>query len=139
MLRALLVVGATLVIMGVGLMTVASAGEKVTICHETGSESNPTVLITVDRHAWENGHSIHNRHHGDHLGPPCSEETPTPTLCADDEERLQDGSCQVVYPPEDFPPKDTPTVTPVGSSVDQAPTPVPSVPVAFPSSGGAPK
>ncbi len=27
---------------------------------------------------------------------------PTPTPCADDEERLPDGICQVVYPPEEF-------------------------------------
>jgi hypothetical protein len=37
-------------------------GEKVTICHRTGSDSNPYVEITISVNAWE------NNGHGDHDG-----------------------------------------------------------------------
>jgi hypothetical protein len=38
-------------------------GHKVTICHHTSSETNPTVTITVDEHSWP----AHQRH-GDTVG-----------------------------------------------------------------------
>jgi ABC-type sugar transport system substrate-binding protein len=53
-----------------GLMTAGPAaaqyeyGEKVTICHRTGSAKNPFVTITVS----ENAMDAHLRH-GDTLGP----------------------------------------------------------------------
>lgn len=38
---------------------------KVTICHATGSETNPYVEITISQNGWDNGHSKH----GDDLNP----------------------------------------------------------------------
>ena len=76
------------------------------------------------------------------------EPTPQPTPCADDEERLEDGTCQVVYPPEEFrhkpepqrddslyppPPNVNPSPTPIASSTSQAPHPL-----TLPSTGGEP-
>lgn len=48
---------------------------KVTICHQTGSTTNPTVEITVDIAAAQ----AHLDHHGDVIGP-CPE-TPGPVPC----------------------------------------------------------
>lgn len=43
----------------------SSGGEKITICHATGSETNPYVPITVDLHAL-NGHAgAHHQHEED--------------------------------------------------------------------------
>ena len=76
------------------------------------------------------------------------EPTPRPTPCADNEERLEDGTCQVVYPPEEFrhkpepqrddslyppPPNVNPSPTPIASSTSQAPQPL-----TLPSTGGEP-
>lgn len=81
---------------------------------------------------------------------PTPTSTPTPTPCADNEEHLEDDSCQVTYPPEEFPPKITPTPTPRRDhtlyppppSVDPIPTPPassisqPPLPQAMPDTGG---
>jgi hypothetical protein len=45
----------------------ANGQDKVTICHRTGSESNPFVVITIARAGWENGHS---KHEGDRIIQP---------------------------------------------------------------------
>lgn len=58
---------------------------------------------------------------------------PTPASCADDEERLTDGTCQFVPPLEEFPPKATPTLEPVASSVVQPPV------SDFPNTGSGPE
>ena len=59
------------------LSTVAVANDdKVTICHHTGSQTNPTVTITVSENAWE----AHQKH-GDTRGP-CPESTAKPTQSA---------------------------------------------------------
>lgn len=42
----------------------AGADDKVTVCHATGSATNPWVVITIDRAGWENGHS---KHEGDFI------------------------------------------------------------------------
>src|SRR3990172_5960992 len=44
---------------------------------------------------------------------PTATDTPTVVPCADNEERWEDGTCHVVFPPEEPTPKFTPTVTPV--------------------------
>ena len=48
--------------------------DKVTICHHTGSQSNPTVTITVSENAWE----AHQKH-GDTRGPCPGTQPPVPT------------------------------------------------------------
>ncbi len=88
---------------------------------------------------------------------PTPTPTPAPTPCEDNEERLPDGTCRVVHPPECIPwpddeapwsgwpcvasptpmpsPSPTPTPTPVA---DLTPTPTAPVPVTFPDTGGEP-
>ncbi len=65
---------------GVAGTTSAEPLEKVTICHRTGSESNPWVVITISGNAWSDpGHVPHNPGHfpdSDHVvdpGTPASE------------------------------------------------------------------
>lgn len=44
----------------VGTASAEPAG-KVTICHRTGSESNPWVVVTISENAWSDpGHMQHN-------------------------------------------------------------------------------
>lgn len=49
--------------------TVSHADHKVTICHKTGSATNPYVEITVDYHALKNGHTAAK---GDIIPAPAS-------------------------------------------------------------------
>jgi hypothetical protein len=50
------------------LAPAAFAGQDmVTLCHNTGSETNPWEIITVSRNSWEhdlhaNGHALHGDH-----------------------------------------------------------------------------
>lgn len=50
-------------ILSLGQPSVASAksnsGKKITICHATGSDTNPFVEITISKNGWENGHKDH--------------------------------------------------------------------------------
>lgn len=41
------------------------AGDKVTVCHATGSNTNPYVELNISVNGWNHGHSHHN---GDFLG-----------------------------------------------------------------------
>ena len=69
-------IAAILLVIALAIPTMAKQDHKVTICHHTGSESNPTVTITVDTHAWP----AHEKH-GDTLGAcPVVEPTPEPTV-----------------------------------------------------------
>ncbi len=52
----------------------ADGDHKVTICHVTGSERNPWVVITIDRSAWDgegaNDHTHHEKNgRSDHVLP----------------------------------------------------------------------
>jgi hypothetical protein len=68
------VIGATLAALAVGGLGVlsASAGQgnepQVTLCHATGSTTNPYVTITVDQSAVFNNGVVPNGH-GTHTGP----------------------------------------------------------------------
>lgn len=62
----------------VALMLAASVpafatNDKVTICHHTGSETNPTVTIEISTSAW-----AAHQEHGDTQGP-CPTASPTQT------------------------------------------------------------
>ena len=37
----------------------SNGNKKITICHATGSESNPFVEITISKKGWVNGHQDH--------------------------------------------------------------------------------
>jgi hypothetical protein len=73
-----LLIAAAVPIFGVVGTTSAAPEEKVTICHRTGSESNPWVVITISGNAWSDpGHMPHNPfNYDDHVvnpGTPASE------------------------------------------------------------------
>jgi hypothetical protein len=71
-------------------------GDKVYVCHATGSESNPYEVVEVDKDAWDEHESAHSDHEDDFLyegsaeNPKDDEEwcenpttptaTPTPTV-----------------------------------------------------------
>lgn len=60
---AVAVVGAISTTPGLATPPGAGGDHKVTICHVTGSERNPWVIITVDRAAWDgDGANDHTRH-----------------------------------------------------------------------------
>lgn len=66
-----------LLVGGVGGFAYAASVQKVTVCHATGSSSNPYVMITVSANAL-NGLA----HAGDFIPAPgatdCSQPTPPP-------------------------------------------------------------
>ena len=57
-------------------------GEKVGVCHRTGSETNPYVFIRVSEHAIEDGHG--------HAGHDDDERDVTSAACADLEDDARD-------------------------------------------------
>ncbi len=70
MRRSILTVGLLLAFFGLALTTPTSRttvaaqkgkDHKITICHHTSSETNPIVVITIDRHALPH----HVANHGD--------------------------------------------------------------------------
>lgn len=94
--------------------SVNSTPRKITICHHTGSESNPIVTITIDESAL----SAHLSH-GDSVGE-CPISTPTPTKTPT--------STPTPCPPTATPtsqPTSTPTPKPT-ESPSNTPTPLPT-------------
>jgi hypothetical protein len=60
--------------------TVLAAADKVTLCHNTGSETNPWEIITVSRNSWE--HELHATGHALHGDYEVAEGT-TPDQCGE--------------------------------------------------------
>jgi hypothetical protein len=66
---------------------------KVTICHATGSATNPYVEITVDEHSLKNGHTAAK---GDIIPAPasgCPTAAPTQGATAGEQEQQEQSSC----------------------------------------------
>ena len=62
----------------------ASPQGKVTICHATGSSSNPFVTIEISRNGWNGGgRNDHTLHAGDYEGACTVAPDPTPTPTPD--------------------------------------------------------
>lgn len=138
----------------------AAPAPKVTICHATGSESNPYVPVTIAAQAWENGHSPHAVHIGDFLmttGRPCGlTSTPTPTATPTATLTATPTPAPTVAPTLIPPasvtpiPVSGPLTTPAQADATPTPTidtgthttpdlePTPSFPTAFPTTGGPP-
>ena len=74
------VIAVILAALALMLLTVtarAHPGHKITICHvPPGNPDNPQT-IDIDRHAWEAGHTPHNKHSLDYEGE-CDVEEPDP-------------------------------------------------------------
>lgn len=108
--------------------------KKVTICHATGSEKNPYVVITIAEKAWVNGHK--DGHHG------RADIYPVPAGGCDEKDHEKDHEKPpaekppVVTPPVVTPPSVTPPgVTPPGVT-PPAVTP-PGAVVVVPAGAGA--
>lgn len=98
----------------------ADESKKVTICHATGSETNPYVVITVAEQAWLNGHK--DGHNGkadflataggcgekDHENPGDEPSDVTPPAVTP-----SDVTPPAVTPPGGTPPAETPVENPV--------------------------
>jgi hypothetical protein len=130
---------------------VASAGEKIVICHVPPGNPGNAHTIEVDRNAWENGHSPHNAHSLDYEGE-CDEPEPTdePTQEATLTPMPTELATSTPKPTEVVPPtqvgsptpteNDTPVPTLVGSPTptDEG-SPIPSAsPTPFPTSTRTP-
>ncbi len=106
-MRTLVVV---LTFMGVSVIGVAASAKQdhVTICHATGSKSNPFVQIAPSVSGVFHGHP----HHGDDIIPPFEFEGQTYSLNWDAEgQAIWSNSCEVLGPPsEGGPPSVLPSV-----------------------------
>jgi LPXTG-motif cell wall-anchored protein len=112
-------------------MTAEGASEKVQLCHATGSESNPYVLIEVAPTAVENAHVDRETGnlHGDSLGnqdfivtddqpcPPTADPTPPSTEPCEDEDYRNGNLEECEQTPDPEPP-----VTPVPPIIDDTTT-----------------
>ena len=79
---------------------------KITICHATGSETNPYVEITISEEAWWNGHKDGHNGNADIYPVPAGGCCPP----AEEEEKPPVVVPPVVTPPEVTPPEVTPPV-----------------------------
>src|SRR3990167_9483432 len=141
--------GVLSLVLGFGGVVYANHND-VTICHATGSHSNPYVKITVDDNAV-NGHGPgdHNRdghHHGRDIIPPGSWDTDGRNWTAQGQ-AIWNNNCNIPQtspspspsPSPDPSPDSSPSPSPSPSpdpSPDPSPSPSPS-PAPSPSSGGS--
>lgn len=104
--RRLTAVGALVGVIGMGALTTASASpNRVTICHATGSSSNPYVLITVNENAVREGRG-HNRdghQRGEDIIPPGSYDPDGRNWTAEGQVIYRDG-CLTFFIPNTLPP-----------------------------------
>jgi hypothetical protein len=67
--KGLLIAVVTVVALGGGLASSVNAQQpqdhKITICHVPPGNPDNAHSITIDEHAWENGHTPHNAHSED--------------------------------------------------------------------------
>jgi hypothetical protein len=87
MTKGLVIAVGTVVALGGALVSSANAADqqdhKISICHVPPGNPENAHIITIDLHAWENGHTPHNAHDADfvvdadHLCPAVAETTTT--------------------------------------------------------------
>jgi len=85
--KGLLIAGVTMVALVGGVVSTTSAAQpqdhKITICHVPPGNPDNAHAISIDLHAWENGHTPHNAHDmdfvvdADHQCPAVAETTTT--------------------------------------------------------------
>lgn len=84
--KGLVIAVGMVVALGGGLVSSANAqpqDHKITICHVPPGNPDNAHMITIDQHAWENGHTPHNAHSedfvvdADHQCPAVAETTTT--------------------------------------------------------------
>lgn len=88
--KGLLIAVVTVVALGGGLASSVNAAQpqdhKITICHVPPGNPDNAQSITIDEHAWENGHTPHNAHSedfvvdADHQCPAVAETTTLPPV-----------------------------------------------------------
>ncbi|MBT2596093.1 hypothetical protein [Arthrobacter sp. ISL-72] len=111
--------------------------DKITICHATGSETNPYVVITISEKAWWNGHKDGHNGHADIYPVPAG------GCCPAEEEGEEEEQPPVVTPPEVTPPVVTPPevtppeVTPPVVTPPEVTPPVVTPPVQAPAGAAA--
>jgi hypothetical protein len=57
MLKKIIIV--SVLVLGALFNTASAQNEKITVCHRTGSETNPFVMINISINGWNNGHINH--------------------------------------------------------------------------------
>jgi hypothetical protein len=98
--------------------------KKITICHATGSETNPYVEITMALQGL-NGHAgDHHQHSGDIIPPNDGAVIPWGQNWDDEGKATYGNSCVPAEEPYVVPPTDTPVVPPDTPVVPPADTPV---------------
>lgn len=94
-----------------------SDSKKVTICHATGSEKNPYVVITIAEKAWLNGHKDGHNGHAD-IYPVPAKGCHAADDDDDEEENPGGGGGDTTEPPAVVPPAVAPpAVVPPGAGV----------------------
>ena len=104
-------------------------GKKVTICHATGSESNPFVEITISENAVE-AHFRDGHQRGEDVFGPC----PTPTPQPSETPGPSDSPNPTEYPK----PSESPTATPTTPAPTVEPSVTPTTPAPTPNAPDCP-